>query len=73
MLPRVATGVRLHALTRCDPICKRSRIPWREAITMAVIIYPITPRFAAEISDVDLSCPIGPSDLAAGALRRRAP
>ena len=32
---------------------------------MAVIIYPITPRFAAEISDVDLSCPIGPSDLAA--------
>ena len=32
---------------------------------MAVVIYPITPRFAAEIGDVDLSCPIGPSDLAA--------
>ena len=32
---------------------------------MAVIIYPITPSFAAEIGDVDLSCPIGPSDLAA--------
>ena len=32
---------------------------------MAAIIYPITPRFAAEISDVDLSCPVGPSDLAA--------
>src|SRR4029077_1615895 len=62
---RLIQLVRLHALTRCDPICKRSRIPWREAITMAVIIYPITPRFAAEISDVDLSCPIGPSDLAA--------
>ena len=32
---------------------------------MAVVIYPITPSFAAEIGDVDLSCPIGPSDLAA--------
>jgi len=29
------------------------------------VIYPITPSFAAEIGDVDLSCPIGPSDLAA--------
>ena len=57
--------VRLHALTRCDLIFRRSRITWREAITMAVIIYPITPSFAAEIGDVDLSCPIGPSDLAA--------
>jgi hypothetical protein len=57
--------VRLHALTRCDSICNRSRIRWREAITMAAIIYPITPSFAAEIGDVDLSCPVGPSDLAA--------
>jgi alpha-ketoglutarate-dependent 2,4-dichlorophenoxyacetate dioxygenase len=32
---------------------------------MAVVIYPITPSFAAEIGDVDLSCPIGPSDMAA--------
>ena len=32
---------------------------------MAAIIYPITPSFAAEIGDVDLSCPIGASELAA--------
>ena len=57
--------VRLHALTRCDSIFRRSRITWREAITMAAIIYPITPSFAAEIGDVDLSCPIGASELAA--------
>ena len=32
---------------------------------MAVTIYPVTPSFAAEVGDVDLSWHIGPSDLAA--------
>jgi alpha-ketoglutarate-dependent 2,4-dichlorophenoxyacetate dioxygenase len=34
-------------------------------MTMAVTINPVTPSFAAEIGDVDLSGPIEPSDLAA--------
>ena len=53
--------VRLHALTRCDSICKRPRILCREATTMAVTIYPVTPSFAAEVGDVDLSRQIEPS------------
>jgi len=32
---------------------------------MAVTIYPVTPSFAAEIGDVDLSAPLEPADLAA--------
>ena len=32
---------------------------------MAATVYPVTPSFAAEIGDVDLSAPIEPSDLAA--------
>jgi len=32
---------------------------------MAVTIYPVTPSFAAEIGDVDLSAPLAPADLAA--------
>jgi alpha-ketoglutarate-dependent 2,4-dichlorophenoxyacetate dioxygenase len=32
---------------------------------MAAAIYPVTPSFAAEIGDVDLSAPIEPADLAA--------
>ena len=31
---------------------------------MAITVCPVTPRFAAEIGDVDLSAPLAPSDLA---------
>jgi alpha-ketoglutarate-dependent 2,4-dichlorophenoxyacetate dioxygenase len=34
-------------------------------MTMAITIYPVTPRFAAEIGDVDLSRAIEPSDIGA--------
>ena len=30
---------------------------------MAITVYPVTPSFAAEISDVDLAAPIDPTDL----------
>jgi alpha-ketoglutarate-dependent 2,4-dichlorophenoxyacetate dioxygenase len=32
---------------------------------MAITIYPATPKFAAEIGDVDLSRPLDPADLQA--------
>ncbi len=32
---------------------------------MAITVYPVTPSFAAEIGDIDLSAPIAPPDLAA--------
>ncbi|HJY19478.1 MAG TPA: TauD/TfdA family dioxygenase, partial [Xanthobacteraceae bacterium] len=31
---------------------------------MAITVCPVTPNFAAEIGDVDLSAPLAPSDLA---------
>ena len=37
----------------------------REATTIAITVCPVTPSFAAEIGDVDLSKPIEPSDLSA--------
>jgi alpha-ketoglutarate-dependent 2,4-dichlorophenoxyacetate dioxygenase len=33
-----------------------------EARPMAITIQPVTPEFAAEIGDVDLSTPLAPSD-----------
>jgi alpha-ketoglutarate-dependent 2,4-dichlorophenoxyacetate dioxygenase len=61
----VCLAARLHALTRCDSISKRPRILCREATTMAATIYPVTPSFAAEVGDIDLSRQIEPVDLAA--------
>src|SRR5215472_16726495 len=51
-----------------NPGCARGR--WRriiatEATTMAITVCPVTPGFAAEIGDVDLSRPIVPADLQA--------
>src|ERR1700733_4694664 len=46
------------------PICQQAR-NCREAMTMAITIYPVTPHFAAEIGDVDLSGAIEPSDIGA--------
>jgi alpha-ketoglutarate-dependent 2,4-dichlorophenoxyacetate dioxygenase len=43
----------------------KTRDPSREATTMAITVCPVTPSFAAEIGDVDLSKPIEPSDIQA--------